>query len=150
MNPNRAEENLQTIRLLMERSALYRRALAPIMLSGGRIGRGGGGGRIVLPLRLDAPRLACSGWARRRWSISGALLIARRQALKGWSHSGRRRPGGWPRRCLPPLTAGLVLGVCSPVAPAGGMVNFTILLPFFGPCFMAAPCTRRDSSCRAV
>lgn len=38
MNPNWAEENLQTIRTLMERSALYRRALAPIMLGTGLLG----------------------------------------------------------------------------------------------------------------
>ena len=38
MNPNLAEEHLQTIRLLMERSALYRRALAPIMLAAGILG----------------------------------------------------------------------------------------------------------------
>jgi len=38
MNPNWAEENLQTIRTLMERSAVYRRALAPIMILAGVIG----------------------------------------------------------------------------------------------------------------
>ena len=38
MEPKWAEENLQTIRTLMERSAVYRRALAPIMLFAGAIG----------------------------------------------------------------------------------------------------------------
>ncbi len=38
MEPKWAEENLQTIRTLMERSAVYRRALAPIMLFAGLLG----------------------------------------------------------------------------------------------------------------
>ena len=35
MNTNWAEENLKAIRTLMERSAVYRRALGPIMLMAG-------------------------------------------------------------------------------------------------------------------
>ena len=42
MNPKWAEENLHTIRTLMERSALYRRALAPVMLVCGIAGLAGG------------------------------------------------------------------------------------------------------------
>jgi hypothetical protein len=38
MKPDWAEENLQTIRTLMERSAVYRRALAPIMFFAGLVG----------------------------------------------------------------------------------------------------------------
>jgi len=38
MQTNWAEENLQTIRTLMERSAVYRRALAPIVIYAGVIG----------------------------------------------------------------------------------------------------------------
>ena len=38
MENNWAAENLQTIRTIMERSALYRRALAPIMILAGSIG----------------------------------------------------------------------------------------------------------------
>ena len=38
MEPNDAAENLQVIRTLMERSAVYRRALAPVMLAVGLIG----------------------------------------------------------------------------------------------------------------
>lgn len=38
MEPTWAAQNLQTIRTLMERSALYRRALAPVMLSLGTLG----------------------------------------------------------------------------------------------------------------
>ena len=42
MKPEWAEENLQTIRTLMERSAIYRRALAPVMLICGISGLAGG------------------------------------------------------------------------------------------------------------
>ena len=38
MDSNWASEQLQTIRTLMERSAIYRRALAPIMLVAGAAG----------------------------------------------------------------------------------------------------------------
>jgi len=38
MEANWAAEHLQTIRTLMERSALYRRALAPIMIFNGAVG----------------------------------------------------------------------------------------------------------------
>jgi len=38
MDTNWAAENLQVIRTLMERSTLYRRALAPVMLVSGLIG----------------------------------------------------------------------------------------------------------------
>ena len=38
METNWAEENLKTIRTLMERSAIYRRALAPIMIFAGVVG----------------------------------------------------------------------------------------------------------------
>jgi hypothetical protein len=38
MESNWAAEQLQTIRTLMERSAVYRRALAPIMLFAGLTG----------------------------------------------------------------------------------------------------------------
>ncbi len=38
MDTNQAAEHLQTIRTLMERSAVYRRALAPVMLLVGALG----------------------------------------------------------------------------------------------------------------
>ena len=86
MEPNWAEENLQVIRTLMERSALYRRALAPVMLSVGCIGIAGWGlgerwsnspsGRESYPDFYAV------------WSIVAAIaigvsiLIIRRQALR--------------------------------------------------------------------
>ena len=42
MDTNWAAEHLQVIRTLMERSALYRRALAPVMIFNGVLGLAGG------------------------------------------------------------------------------------------------------------
>src|SRR5471032_2529452 len=93
MNPNWAEENLQTIRTLMERSAVYRRALAPIMIFVGTIGIAGGLIGCLLEILTDNGFI----WL---WmgvaiiSTIGALLLIRRQALKDselfWSPPTRR------------------------------------------------------------
>src|ERR1700744_1139338 len=93
MNPNLAEENLQTIRTLMERSALYRRALAPIMLFAGILGTLAAA--VGLSFHLDSPWLFTGLWLGTAVIvIIGALLIARRQALKDeeafWSPPTRR------------------------------------------------------------
>jgi hypothetical protein len=93
MKPNWAEENLQTIRTLMERSALYRRALAPIMIFAGIVGIVGGlaGWR----LKLDDQRQFIALWIGVAMVVLvGALLLIRRQALKDselfWSPPTRR------------------------------------------------------------
>ena len=52
MDNHWAVENLQTIRTLMERSAVYRRALAPIMIFVGTVGIVGGLVGWLLPLGL--------------------------------------------------------------------------------------------------
>ena len=110
MNPNWAEENLQTIRTLMERSALYRRALAPIMVFAGIMGTLAAAAGLFF--HLDSA-LAFSGlWLGTAvLVVIGALLIARRQALKDkeifWSPPTRRVA----QALVPPLVAGLMLGV---------------------------------------
>ena len=81
MEPKWAEENLQTIRTLMERSAVYRRALAPIMLYAGALGVIAAATGLIF--HLDAMRAFCSLWlGTAALAIGGAFLIARRQALK--------------------------------------------------------------------
>lgn len=111
MEPNAAEENLQVIRTLMERSALYRRALAPVMLTAGLLGLNG----ALAGHRLQLTSLgAFVGF----WfviaavTILASLLIVRRQALSSaepfWTPPTRRVT----RAMLPPLVAGLLVTLC--------------------------------------
>jgi hypothetical protein len=105
-----AVENLQTIRTLMERSALYRRALAPIMILAGTLGIGGGligwrcqiaGNRGFVWLWLGVAVVV----------LVGALFLVRRQALKDsepfWSPPTRRVG----HALLPAFGVGLMLAV---------------------------------------
>jgi hypothetical protein len=106
MNPNWAEENLQTIRTLMERSALYRRALAPIMLYAGALGMASA--VVGLLLHLDSTRLFDALWLGTAVvAVAGAFFIARRQAIKDkenlWSPPTRRVA----QALAPPLTVGM-------------------------------------------
>jgi hypothetical protein len=93
MNPKWAEDNLQTIRTLMERSALYRRALAPVMLVCGIAGLAGG---VVGWLgKFDSYAAFVAVWAGTAvFALSCSLLLMRRQALKDsepfWSAPTRR------------------------------------------------------------
>ena len=107
MNPKWAEENLQTIRTLMERSAVYRRALAPIMIFVGAIGIGGGilGDRLVIHSDCGFV-LFWSGVAA--VALSGTFLMVRRQALKDsepvWSSPTKRVA----QALIPHFTVGIV------------------------------------------
>ena len=130
MNPNWAEENLQTIRTLMERSALYRRALAPIMLFVGFVGVLAA--VVGLILHLDSPRIFGGLWlAAAIVAIVGAFLIARRQAIKDrelfWSPPTRRIA----HALLPPLTAGMCVSLVALYAfgsDIGGGFNLLLTL----------------------
>jgi hypothetical protein len=129
MNPNWAEENLQTIRTLMERSALYRRALAPIMLLAGSLGVVATTAGLVF--HLDSTRAFSSLWLGTAIvAVAGAFFIARRQALKDnepfWSTPTRRVA----QALCPPLVAGMILGVVFGFGPPGRYIDFTLLLPF--------------------
>jgi len=129
MESNWAVENLQTIRTLMERSALYRHALAPIMLWAGVIGALTT--VMGLTLHLNSPRSFGALWLGAAVVvIAGAFFIVRRQALNNnepfWSPPTRRVA----QALAPPLTAGMVLGVIFTLVANGGFVDFTLLLPF--------------------
>jgi hypothetical protein len=109
MDSNWAAEHLQTIRTLMERSAIYRRALAPIMLFAGVLGVVAAA--IGLLFDLDSVRAFVWLWLLTATvAVVGAFLIARRQAFKAgevfWSPPTRRVG----QALLPPLLAGLCLG----------------------------------------
>ena len=110
MDPRWASENLHVIRLLMERSAIYRRALAPVMLflcvSG-----------ILAAVAGLLARPLVGMWFGWYWlaisliGISGAYLLVRRQALKDhepfWSPPTRRVT----QALAPPMAAGLALSL---------------------------------------
>jgi hypothetical protein len=109
METNWAAEHLQTIRTLMERSAIYRRALAPIMLFVGTVGILMAA--IGLLCHLNSTRAFGVLWLGTAFAaVIGAFLIARKQALKDkeafWSPPTRRVT----QALLPPLLAGLCLG----------------------------------------
>jgi len=81
MEPNWAADNLQVIRTLMERSALYRRAMAPIMLSTGGIGVAG----AVTGISMSSPygKVFVGYWVLICLvAVVVAFVIARRQAVK--------------------------------------------------------------------
>ncbi len=138
MNPNWAEENLQTIRTLMERSAVYRRALAPIMLFAGTMG--------VLTATIGI-------WSQQFWSlqdsmqvfgtlwlgtaaivVAGAFLTARRQAIKDKEHfwsPPTRRVG---QALLPALSAGMFLGGLFTFVGLTNAITLTFIWLFFYGC----------------
>ena len=93
METNWASDHLQTIRTLMERSALYRRALAPVMMVSGSIGLGGS----VVPcfVTMESNRNFSLYWlAVSVVALATSFLLVRRQALKEhepfWSLPTRR------------------------------------------------------------
>jgi hypothetical protein len=93
MNPNWAEENLQTIRTLMERSAVYRRALAPIMIFVGIVGVTGG--IMGWWIQIHSPGGFVLFWVGVAMvALAGAFFLVRRQALKNsepfWSPPTKR------------------------------------------------------------
>ena len=93
MNPKWAEENLQTIRTLMERSALYRRALAPVMIYVGVVGILGG--VVGWWKQIDSDRGFVFFWGGAAvLALAGSFFLVRRQAIKDsepfWSPPTRR------------------------------------------------------------
>jgi len=110
MESNWAAEHLQVIRTLMERSALYRRALAPIMIFNGVVGMAAAA--LGWALRIGPPRAFILFWAGVGIVAAvGSFLLVRRQAIKEsesfWSPPTRRIM----QALLPPLTVGLMVSV---------------------------------------
>lgn len=120
METNWAAEHLQTIRTLMERSALYRRTLAPIMIFAGMMGLLGAA--VGIGFKLEAMRVFCGFWLGVAGVVvAGAFLIARRQAFKDhepfWSPPTRRVS----QALTPPLAAGLLFSVVLLILNPGPM-----------------------------
>jgi hypothetical protein len=110
MDADTASERLQVIRTLMERSAIYRRALAPIMTFLGLLG-------LVASVAGALLQMQSSLQFGTYWmgvsivGLFGAFLLARRQAIKDrepfWSPPTKRVT----QALLPSLFAGSVIGV---------------------------------------
>jgi hypothetical protein len=118
----------------MERSAVYRRALAPVMTATGMLGTLAAA--VALAARIEAPRAFIGYWmAVALAAVAGSFLLARRQALKEaepfWSPPTRRVA----QALLPPLFFGFALGLL-------------LAARWSGSPSMAAPCTPPGSSCR--
>ncbi len=112
MESNWAADNLRVIRTLMERSAIYRRALAPLMLLAGSLGTLAA--VIGWFAHIESPRAFVGFWlAIAVLTIAGCFLLLRRQALRDaeplWSPPTRRVL----QALLPALAAGLI---CSAIA----------------------------------
>jgi hypothetical protein len=110
METNWAADHLQTIRTLMERSALYRRALAPIMIFNGTLGAIAA--IVGVLTEIESPRPFLGYWMSVGIvALAGSFLLVRRQALKDaepfWSPPTRRVAEAF----LPPLVAGGILGL---------------------------------------
>ena len=110
MESNWAAEHLQVIRTLMERSALYRRALAPVMIFNGCMGAIAA--IIGWAAEIDSPSGFITYWAViGLLAIGGSFFLVRRQALSAsepfWSPPTRRVT----QAMLPPLIAGAIISV---------------------------------------
>lgn len=127
MNSDWAAENLRTIRTLMERSTVYRRALAPIMLASGTLGLLAGIAGLLLPV-TDMPGFGLYWFAVALAALATAFLLARRQALKDrepfWSPPTRRVS----QALLPPLTAGFASALSVTLAADSDLIGFFAVL----------------------
>jgi hypothetical protein len=139
MESNWAAEHLQVIRTLMERSTVYRRALAPIMIVTGVIGILAALLAVVAGVGTD--RAFVLFWmAVGLGAVFAAFLLARRQALKDaepfWSPPTRRVA----QALSPPLIVGLLLGVWAALAGWGdvGVLVLPVWMMLYGCAIHAA------------
>lgn len=108
-----AEANLAAIRTLMERSALYRRAVAPLQVLAGVVGLVAAVAGVEMG--MSEVRVSVLFWMFTGWVVGGfALILVRRQAL-----------GAGERFWTPP--ARRVLRAVSPGFAAGAMLTLPVL-----------------------
>lgn len=127
MDADSAVERLQVIRTLMERSAIYRRALAPIMTFLGILGIVASVAGAMLQVET-AIRFGLYWMMVSAVGVTGAYLLARRQAIRDkepfWSPPTKRVT----QAVLPSLFVGAVIGAIFTFA-MGTQTSFTWALP---------------------
>lgn len=110
MDAQQASSHLEVIRTLMERVALYRRALAPTTLALGAVGAAAAG--VGWAVDVSDPRGFGVYWmVVAVLAMVVAVVLMRREALRDrevfWSPPARRVV----QAVLPPFTVGLVTGI---------------------------------------
>jgi hypothetical protein len=135
VSENWAAENLKTIRTLMERTAVYRRALAPVSLVTGVLGIVSSGLAILVGV---STREGFVLW----WFATGALaagvamMLVRIQALKDqepiWSPPTRRVVAAMAPPMVSGLMAGVIIMATGIEAPFGLAFLPVVWMLFFG------------------
>jgi hypothetical protein len=125
-----ASDNLRVIRTLMESSAVYRRALAPVM---GLVGVTGiAAGALGVALNFETPRRFVVYWiAVALVCLAEAFLLIRRQAIKDlepfWSPPTRRVA----QAVSPAFLSGLAAGVAVFMLDATRREAVLLLIPIW-------------------
>jgi hypothetical protein len=141
MEPNWAAGHLQVIRTLMERSAIYRRALTPITFLLGSLGVGAAAAGWFA--RIESKQGFAVFWLTVSLAaISGAYIVARRQALRErevfWSPPTRRVT----QALLPALMTGALssalLMLTDRAAPRAAWWLLPLWMTFYGCAIHAA------------
>jgi hypothetical protein len=116
VNQHAAGQHLEVIRTLMERSAIYRRALAPNMLMLGLVGIAAGVAGYFLPL-AGSRRFAVYWLSVSIGALAASYLNMRREALRDheqfWSPPTRRVT----QALAPALFVGAVFGLATAISP---------------------------------
>jgi hypothetical protein len=122
MNERWAEENLQVIRTLMERTAVYRRALAPVMVMAGSVGTVAAVGGIFW-----RPPFVVYWTCVAVVVMAAGFFLTRRQALKDgeafWSPPARRVA----QALMPGLVVAAALTVVARLANLVEEQNLTLI-----------------------
>lgn len=118
--PSSAERNLSVIRALMERSAVYRRALGPILVTVGGLGMAAAVAGVLL--NIEPPRVFNAYWlAVAAVALVAAFSLSRRQARREqepfWSPPTRQVAIA----LAPPLLIGAGFSLLSEV-PTGSVI----------------------------
>jgi hypothetical protein len=126
VDENAAQAQLNTIRTLMERAAVYRRALAPVMTSVGVLGTAGGVAAIFW-VPENARAFAFYWLSVAILCVATAFALVRRQAFASqepfWSPPTRRITSA----LLPPVFAGAaVVGPLVNIHSEGSMIAVSL------------------------